>query len=49
VIDVEGRRIVVHTEPVSGTYSRIMEYNDTESIAPAFAPTETTPVAALLS
>ena len=49
VIDVEGRRVVVHTAPVAGGYTNIVEYDETEAIAPTFAPTETTPVSALLS
>ncbi|MBC8142977.1 MAG: Uma2 family endonuclease [Armatimonadetes bacterium] len=49
VIDVTGRRLLVHTAPVAGAYSSVLEYDETESVAPTFAPTETTPVSALLS
>ena len=49
VIDVTGRRVLVHTEPVAGTYSSVLEYDETEALAPTFAPTETTTVSALLS
>ena len=49
VIDVTGRRLVVHTAPVAGAYTSTVEYDDTEEVAPTFAPAETTPVSALLS
>jgi Uma2 family endonuclease len=49
VIDVTGRRLIVHDTPVASGYANITEYADTETVAPTFAPAETTPVFALLS
>lgn len=49
VIDVTGRRLVVHDSPVAGSYTRIVEYAETDTVAPVFAPVETTLVSSLLS
>lgn len=49
VIDVPGQRLIVHDSPVAGVYTRIIEYLETDAVAPTFAPKETTAVSALLS
>jgi Uma2 family endonuclease len=49
VVDVTGRRLVVHESPVAGAYTRITEYSETDTVAPTFAPAETTAVSAFLS
>ena len=49
VIDVTGRRLIVHESPVAGGYTRIVEYVETDTVGPTLASTETTPVSVLLS
>lgn len=39
VLDVAGRRLIVHREPRAGRYGSIIAYGDDESVAPLAAPT----------
>jgi Uma2 family endonuclease len=34
VLDVPGRRLIVHREPQGGQYHSVTAYNDQESVAP---------------
>jgi len=34
VLDVEGRRMLVHRDPRNGTYASLIVYSDRESVAP---------------
>ena len=38
VLDVNGRRLIVHREPVGGTYQSIKQYSAQERVAPLGAP-----------
>src|SRR6266498_5055667 len=38
VLDVSGRRMIVHRDPRLGRYSSVVAYNSDESIAPLAAP-----------
>jgi len=38
VLDVPGRRLLVHREPKSGRYASVVVYNEEESVAPLAAP-----------
>lgn len=38
VLDVPGRRLLVHREPNSGIYASVIAYGEAESIAPLAAP-----------
>jgi Uma2 family endonuclease len=38
VLDVPGRRLIVHRQPQSGKYTAILVYNEQESVAPLAAP-----------
>jgi Uma2 family endonuclease len=38
VLDVSGRRLVVHREPQSGRYASVIVYNAEETVAPLAAP-----------
>jgi Uma2 family endonuclease len=38
VLDVPGRRLIVHRQPQSGRYASIMVYNEHEAVAPLAAP-----------
>lgn len=38
VLDVPGRRLLVHREPKSGWYASVVAYNEAESVAPLAAP-----------
>jgi Uma2 family endonuclease len=38
VLDVPGRRLLVHRDPEDGSYGSVTAYNETESIAPVSAP-----------
>jgi Uma2 family endonuclease len=38
VVDVQGRRLIVHREPGHGRYANVAVYNESESIAPLGAP-----------
>ena len=38
VLDVSGRRLIVHREPQFGKYAAVLNYNDQESVAPLTAP-----------
>jgi Uma2 family endonuclease len=38
VLDVQGRRLIVHRHPQSGKYKTIMIYSEQESVAPLAAP-----------
>jgi len=38
VLDVSGRRLVVHRDPQAGQYQSIVAYSEQESVAPLSAP-----------
>jgi Uma2 family endonuclease len=38
VLDIQGRRLVVHREPKAGQYSAIVAYGEDEAVAPLAAP-----------
>ena len=38
VMDVQGRRLIVHRHPQSGKYTAILIYNEQENVAPLAAP-----------
>ncbi len=38
VLDVVGRRLLVHREPVAGRYASVVAYSEGESVAPLAAP-----------
>ena len=38
VLDIQGRRLVVHREPIAGRYSLIVAYGENEAVAPLAAP-----------
>ena len=38
VLDVQGRRLIVHRHPQSGKYATILVYNEQEEVAPLAAP-----------
>ena len=38
VLDVSGRRLIVHRQPEFGKYKVILVYNEQEAVAPLAAP-----------
>ena len=38
VIDLNGRRIIVHREPAAGVYKSVVAYNENEQVASIAAP-----------
>jgi len=38
VVDVRGRRLIVHREPGNGAYSSVVAFGENESVAPLAAP-----------
>ncbi len=46
VLDVTGRRLIVHRDPQPGKYATVLIYNERESVAPLAAPHALFPVAA---
>ena len=38
VVDVKGRRVIVHREPEAGRYQSVIAYNDQEEVAPLASP-----------
>lgn len=48
VLDINGRRLIVHLLPVNGRYSSITEYDELSRVAPAFAPQHSVLVGDLL-
>jgi Uma2 family endonuclease len=38
VLDIAGRRMIVHRDPRSGRYASVTAYSDEESVAPLAAP-----------
>jgi Uma2 family endonuclease len=38
VLDVSGRRLIVHRQPQAGKYTSVLIYNEQESVAPLAAP-----------
>ena len=38
VLDVSGRRLIVHRGPQGGQYSSVVEFGEQESVAPLAAP-----------
>jgi Uma2 family endonuclease len=41
VLDVPGRRLIVHRDPQSGQYGSVTAYNEQEGVAPLGAPSST--------
>ena len=39
VVDIEGRRLIVHREPVVSAYQSVFAYAENESVSPLAAPT----------
>ena len=39
VLDVTGRRLIVHRQPANGKHTSIVAYDESESVAPLAAPT----------
>jgi Uma2 family endonuclease len=48
VIDVQGRRVVAHRDPMQGGYLTVAAYAETESLAPLSRPDASLRVADLL-
>jgi Uma2 family endonuclease len=48
VIDVVGRRLLLHSAPGTDGYTAVTEYSDTDTAAPLFAPTATFPISDIL-
>jgi Uma2 family endonuclease len=46
VLDVIGRRLIVHRQPASGKYTSVVAYDENESVAPLAAPASEFHVAA---
>ncbi len=44
VVDIAARRIIVHRDPVQGTYQSVEAYNDQESVQPLAASEQAFPV-----
>lgn len=44
VVDIAGRRIIVHRDPADGAYRSIEAYSEEESVAPLAAPDRLLPV-----
>ena len=44
VLDVPGRRLIVHRDPQGGQYASVTSYDEHESVAPLSAPNSTFPV-----
>jgi hypothetical protein len=38
VLDVNGRRLIIHRGPEAGRYKSVTAYNDQEQVAPLAAP-----------
>jgi Uma2 family endonuclease len=49
VLDLNGRRLVVHREPARGVYKAVMAYDEHERVAPLAAPGREIAIADLLS
>ncbi len=48
VIDVTGRRLLIHRIPVQDGYSQVTEYSETDTASPLFAPDATFNVSEIL-
>ena len=48
VIDVVGRRLLIHGQPEADGYGQVIEYNDADTAAPRFDPALTFAIAAIL-
>jgi Uma2 family endonuclease len=48
IVDVSGRRLLVHRQPTADGYLDVVSYNDNETLAPLAAPQAIVPVSALL-
>ena len=44
VLDVQGRRMIVHRDPRNGRYQSVVAYNENESVAPLAAPESAFPI-----
>jgi Uma2 family endonuclease len=49
VVDVPGRRLIVHREPLAGRYQSVVAYTRAESVAPLAAPDTSFAVATLFA
>jgi len=38
VLDINGRRLIVHREPEGGRYTSVIAFNEDEQVSPLFAP-----------
>ncbi len=48
VVDVTGRRLLIHGVPGSDGYTQVTEFSETDTAAPLFAPTNTFTVSQIL-
>jgi Uma2 family endonuclease len=48
VVDIAGRRVIVHREPVDGQYQSVLAYTEDELVAPLAAPVSSLRVGDLL-
>lgn len=48
VIDVTGRRLLIHTTPEQDGYAQVTEYSETDTAAPLFAPASTFVISEIL-
>ena len=44
VVDIRGRKLIVHRDPQNGAYDSVAVYDETESVAPLGAPGQEFPV-----
>jgi Uma2 family endonuclease len=49
VVDLKGRSLIVHREPVAGVYKSVVGYSNEERVTPLAAPGQEIPVADLLA
>ncbi len=48
IVDITGRRLIVHRQPTTEGYQDVTAYSDRETVSPASAPQSVVPVSALL-
>ena len=44
ILDIRGRKLIVHRDPQNGAYASVAVYDETESVAPLGAPRQEFPV-----
>ena len=49
VVDLNGRKLIVHREPKEGHYTSVVSYDENDSVAPLAAPERTLAVRSLFS